>query len=166
MKIVADACSIILLAKSSVLEESAKQHDLAVTDRVYKEVIAGKGKKYSDALLTERLYKEKKIKKITVKSKKLLNKIKKDYGMGDGEASTLVISLKTGKGILTDNRQGRKAAKIFGLKLLGSPEIIVGLFKTKKIDENKAVESLKFLRRFGWFDDYLIEEALREVKNG
>lgn len=164
MKIIIDTCSIILLAKSSVLEELSKQHNLVITNYVYDEVVKGKDRKFLDAMMTERLCKEKKIKKIGVKNKKLLNKIKNDFGLGDGEASTVAYSIETGERILTDNKQGRKAAKVYGLKLLGSAEIVVSLFKTKKIDEDKAIGALKVLRQFGWFEEYIIEEALKKIK--
>ena len=53
-----------------------------------------------------------------------------------------------------------------GLQLIGSIEIVVALYKTKKIDKEKAIHALKVLRNVGWFQDYIIEEALVEVKNG
>ena len=165
MNIVLDSCSVILLAKASVLEEFSSQHSLAITKYVYYEVIKGKEKKFLDALLIERLYKEKKVIKADVKNENLLNKLKKDFGLGDGEASSIALAIETNQSLLTDNKQGRKAAKIYGLKLLGSPEVVVSLFKIKKINKNKAISALKSLRNFGWFNEHIIEEALEEIKN-
>lgn len=165
MKIILDTCSVILLAKASVLEDFSEQHNLVITDGAYNEVVKGKEKKFLDALLLERLCKEKKISKTNVKSKYLVNKFKKDFGLGGGEASTIALTIETKQSILTDNKQGRKTAKVYGLKLLGSPEVVVSLFKIKKINKNKALDALKILRNFGWFDNYIIEKALEEIKN-
>ena len=67
--------------------------------------------------------------------------------------------------VATDNRQGRKAAKINNLSFVGSIEIVVALFKNKKISFEKTMTALKILRITGWFDDYLIEKAMEDVKN-
>ena len=58
-----DACSIILLAKASVLEEFTKWKEVFVTNGVYREVLEGKDKKFFDALLTEKLVGENKIRR-------------------------------------------------------------------------------------------------------
>ena len=165
VRIIIDSCSVILLSKASVLEKVSEQHDASVTEEVFHEVMAGKEKKFLDALLLERLFKEKKIGKSHIKNKKLMGKLEEDFGLGEGEASTLALAIETNQIIMTDNKQGRKTAKTYGLKLSGSPEAIVSLFKAKKISENKAIEALKILREFGWFNDYIIEKSMKEIKN-
>ena len=49
--------------------------------------------------------------------------------------------------------------------MVGSIEIVVALFKNKKISFEKTMTALKILRITGWFDDYLIEKAMEDVKN-
>lgn len=164
MKLILDACSAILLAKASVLESLTETHKIFVTKAVYDEVIAGKEKMFPDALLVERLKDEKKISLIEPESS-ITSKLKADFNMGDGEASTVAIAINDKAAIVaTDNLQGRKAAKINGISLVGSPEIIVSLFKKKKITGAKAKEGLKILKEEGWFDPNLIDKALEDVK--
>ena len=67
--------------------------------------------------------------------------------------------------VLTDNKQARKAARIYGLKLIGSPEVVVSLHKAKVLQSEKALAALDILRKFGWFDDYLIKTSMEERKN-
>lgn len=166
MKLVVDACSIILLAKATVLEEVAKWRQVMISTGVYKEVMEGKGKQGIDALILEKLGEEK---KITIKNnikKELVEKLMTDLGLGDGEAESIALALETKeKMIVTDNKQGRKAAKVQGLRLSGSIEIIMALYKTKRISKEKIQSALRTLKEKGWFQDYLIEEALREVQN-
>ena len=166
MKIAIDSCSIILLAKATVLESLANEHKLFITGKVYWEVLKGKDKNFADALLTERLVKEKKIivKKDAINS--LTKKIKQDFNLGVGEAGTLALVMNNQcEAVITDNKQGRKAALIYKLNLAGSIDVVTALYKLKIMDRHKAIEGLKKLREFGWFQDYLIDNALEEIKN-
>ena len=166
MKIIVDSCSIILLAKSNVLEAFTEEFKLFITEDVYKEVLEGKDKKFADALLTERLVKEKKINIVKNLNKKLVNKLMQDFNLGIGEAETLSIGInKECEIVATDNKQGRKACVVNGLKLIGSIDIIVALHKLKRINKNNAISGLNKLREFGWFQNYLIDNASEDIKN-
>ncbi len=163
-QIVMDACSAILLAKATVLETVANAHTITLTKEVYKEVMAGKPKMFPDALLIERLVREQKIKLNAVDST-LIRKLEQDFNMGSGEASVVAEGIRVNdKIIATDNRQGRTAAKINNLKVIGSIEIIVALYKSKKISKDKAMTALKTLQEEGWFEPLLIEMAQEDLK--
>lgn len=164
--IVGDACSIILLAKSTVLEEFAKRNHLTIPQEVYREVTAGKEKKLFDALLMERLAKEKKIVVLKTANPSAVEKLAHDFGMGKGEAETLSLTLEDPRRIiLTDNKQGRKAAKIHGLHLIGSLEVVAALYKLQHIEKEKAFDALQVLRQVGWFEEHLIKQAEEEMNN-
>lgn len=161
-----DACSIILLAKASVLESATAWYDLYLTKQVYNEVLEGKPKMFPDSLLLERLQKEGKIRLIEA-DQKILEKMTLDFNMGKGEASTIAVGIKENNMlIVTDNRQGRKAALVNNLPLAGSPEMVAVLLKKKRIKKEKAREALMILKEEGWFELYIIEKALEEVNNG
>jgi len=164
MNLVVDACSAILLAKASVFEQLTFAFEIKMTKDVFEEVIAGKKRMFQDALLIDRLHKEKKVTLVKADSQ-VTKKLMKDFNMGGGEASTIARGL-TEKNtiIITDNRQGRKAASINDLPLAGSIELIVSLFKKNKITKDKALNALKILKEEGWFNTYLIEKAMEDVK--
>ena len=165
MRIAIDSCSIILLSKATVLEVFAKKYNLFITEIVYDEILRGKDKKFIDALLIEKLVSEKKIKTIKARSD-IVKKIIEDFNLGYGEAETLALVLeKRCDVIVTDNKQGRKTAIIYDLGLVGSIDIIISLYKLKIISKDKALQALGELRKFGWFQDYLIDNAFEEVKN-
>ena len=167
MKTFIDACSIILLGKATILEDFAKWKELVIPRAVYNEVLRGKNKLLLDALLLEKLVKEKKILVNNNLKVDVVQKLMKDFGLGLGEAETIALTLELKeKAIVTDNKQGRKAAKINGLVLLGSIDVIIALYKAKRVNKEKSISSLKILKEKGWFQNYLIEEALQEVKNG
>ena len=94
-----------------------------------------------------------------------MEKIKNDFNMGKGEASIIAAALENkGKVIITDNKQGRKAATIHNLPLAGSIEIIIDLYKKKKINSQKALEALQIIQEVGWFHPYLIEKAQEDIQ--
>jgi len=161
--IVADSCSIILLAKSTILERASEIYKINITEDVLKEVIKGKDKMFIDALITERLIKENKLNIISY-NKNIAKKLLGDFNMGIGEASTIAAALKQKCIIATDNKQGRKVATINNLNIVGSPDIIVSLWKKKKVSKEKAFESLEILKREGWYNNYIIEKALEDLK--
>ena len=167
MGLVIDACSVILLAKATVLEEFSKWKKIVITIGVYNEVLEGKSKRLIDALLLERLVEEKKIPIKNYTKKEMIQKITGDFGLGVGEAESIALALENKeKTVLTDNKQGRKAAKVYGLKLLGSVEVVMSLYKKKRTSKEKTISALRALKEKGWFQDYLIEEALGEVQDG
>lgn len=163
-QIVVDACSIILLAKAEVLETVTEAHTLTITKEVHEEVMVGKSKLFPDAFLIERLVREQKIKVISTDSRLTL-KLEGDFNMGSGEASVVAEGIRfPDKIVATDNRQGRMAAKINNIKVIGSIEIIVALYKSKKINKDKAKAALKALQEEGWFEPLLIEMAQEDLK--
>ncbi len=164
MKIVADACTVILLSKATVFETAARTHEITLSETVYEEVVAGKSKKLLDALISEKLVKEKIVVLAGVKNSRLRHSLMQDFNMGIGEADTIALAMEGGfDAVATDNKQGRKAASVNSLSLVGSPEIVMALFKTKKINKIKAIQSLKVLKNEGWFNEVLIEKLLEEV---
>ncbi|HLC90180.1 MAG TPA: hypothetical protein VJI15_00265 [Candidatus Nanoarchaeia archaeon] len=162
--ICADACTVILLAKASVLEVALHAFKIVLTKEVYEEVIAGKKMMFQDALLLERLHHEQKI--IIIPTPEILqHKLEIDFNMGRGEASVIAVGIADKEIVIaTDNRQGRKSAQINNLSLVGSIEIIVSLYQQKKISEDKAKESLRIVEREGWFSPYLIEKAKEDLR--
>ena len=166
MKIAVDSCSIILLAKSTILAVLSNKHALYITEEVYREILKGKNKNFMDALLTERLVREKKITISKVTNNILIKKLMQDFNLGIGEAETLALVMeKQCEAVITDNKQGRKSATVYGLSLIGSIDVVIALFKLNFIDKDKAIEGLKKLKEFGWFYDYLIDNALEDIKN-
>ena len=163
MKIVIDACTVILLAKATVLEPFTQAFGIIVTKDVLDEVIQGKQKLFDDALIIERLQKEKKI-KLEIVPGRVVAKLADDFGLGKGEASVIATAIKENAIVATDNRQGRKAAIIHGLPLIGSIEIIVSMYKKKLVSAEKARSSLKKLKEHGWFDSYLIDKAMEDIQ--
>lgn len=159
-----DSCSTILLAKATVLETCSSVYGLFLTNEVYAEVMAGKSKLFPDALLVDKLKNEHKV-KIEPADLKITQKLEQDFNLGAGEASIVSAGVNNrNKIIVTDNRQGRMAAKINNLQLAGSLDLIVALYRQQKISRDKAMAALQTLQEEGWFEPLLIEIARGEIK--
>lgn len=166
MEIIIDSCSVILLAKATILEKFSEWKKTMITGTVYSEVLEGKEKRFLDALLLERLVNEKKIHIDENFRKELVQKMVQDFGLGIGESESIAAASETkNRIVITDNKQGRKAAKIQGLNLSGSIDVVISLYIAKKITKEKALSALQVLKKEGWFQDYLVEYAINEVQN-
>ena len=60
-----------------------------------------------------------------------------------------------------DNVRNRK--EMLELRMIGTPSIIVALYKGKCINAEKAMESLNRLRKIGWFSSHIIDKISQEV---
>ncbi len=167
MKLIMDACTAILLAKASVLETAMETYRIMMPAEAHEEVMAGKSKVSEDAFLLEKLAKGKKFEIVKHAHARLFQKLMADFGMGSGEAAAIACSMehKT-DAIATDNRMGRKVARIHNIPLVGSLSMITALYNQKKISREKALEAISNVSRAGWYSDHLIQQAKEDVSSG
>jgi len=164
MKLLLDACSLILLSKALVIDMVVETYEAYTTVHAYGEVMRGKQYMHEDALKIELIHSQAKLNLIKV-NERVTERIARDFNMGLGEASIIATAFKDRQlTVVTDNKQGRKAARINKLPLVGSIEIIVDLFRKDKIHHDKAKNALRLLQKEGWFDSYLISRAMEDLK--
>ncbi|MFH1587713.1 MAG: hypothetical protein ABIA76_00045 [Candidatus Diapherotrites archaeon] len=156
---------LILLAKITVLEKASEQFkNIIIPEKVFEEVvIKGKEKKYEDSLIIEKIIKEGKIKVVKVKKKKLIERIN-DFNVQGGEAEAIALYWETkAEFLLCDDNNVRKKEAILELNLLGTPSIILELYKKKKITKEKALNSIEQLKKDSWFNQSIIDYLYLEV---
>ncbi|MBI3032715.1 hypothetical protein HYY69_04530 [Candidatus Woesearchaeota archaeon] len=164
-QIIVDSCTIILLAKATVLETFVENYYVYITQAIYDEVMMGKVKKRYDALLFEKLYHQGKVTIIDYK-KRIMVKLKYDFNMDNGEASILAVAIdKKEFALATDSKQARKCAVLYSLPMFSSFSIITHLYKSKKITLKKALGSISVLKKEGWFNHYLIEKIKEDLQH-
>jgi predicted nucleic acid-binding protein len=132
---------------------------------VFKEtVVTGKKKEYPDAFIIDELIKKKLIVVKKIKDNKKLRHIQK-YGLGLGEAEAVVLyHQENAEYLFTDDDVCREYRGILNINILGTPAIILLLFKHKKLDKTKALESTNLLSEIGWFENELIFELKNRIK--
>jgi predicted nucleic acid-binding protein len=127
------------------------------------EILAGRKKGYEDALLAEELIKAGKLKVKRVHNKALLKKAE-EVNVQGGEAEALALYWQEEVEYLaTDDDNIRKKAVLLSLKLIGTPAIMLTLYKAKVIGKDKLIESTQGLRKIGWFSNAVLDTMLMEA---
>jgi len=160
---VKDAMVVIHLAKITLLKKSCKYFkQVFVPQEVYNEILNGEEKGYPDAKIIIELVKMKYIKVKSVKDKSLFKKAEA-FNIQKGEAGAIALYWEEKADyIATDDDNVRKKSILLGIKLIGTPAIILKLYKEKVIEKEKFDESLAELRKIGWFSSQIIDKIQME----
>lgn len=167
MIIIKDAMVLIHLAKLSILEKSCVYFNkVLIPQAVHQEILEGKEKNLSDAPIILGLVQNKKIIIKQIKDNNLIKKANQ-FNIQRGEAEAVALYWQEKANIIaTDDDNVRKKKILLGINIIGTPVIILKLFKEKIIDENKAEQCISELRKIGWFSSAVLDKILMEVKNG
>jgi predicted nucleic acid-binding protein len=167
MRIVMNSSTTILLAKTNLLRVVDEQfEEVSISQQVFTESV-DKPKQigYDDAIITEREIKEGRIKVKSIRSEAIVKEMMRDFQMGRGEAETVALVLEEEIGLLaTDDYQCMKAARALGIPFTQAITLIVSLFEASKITKEKALESIERLKEYGWYADWIIEDARNRVR--
>lgn len=163
--IVKDAMVLIHLAKLSLLEKSCSYFKkAAIPELVYEEVLKGKEKGFPDASIIIELIKSKKIAVKKVKSNALIKKANQ-FNIQRGEAEVISLYWQEKAGLVaTDDDNIRKKKSLLNIEVIGTPAIILKLYKEKLIDRHKAEQCVSELKKIGWFSNSVLDIMLMEVK--
>jgi len=58
----------------------------------------------------------------------------------------------------------RKKSIVLNIKIIGTPVIILKLYKEKIIEKEKFIDSITKLKKIGWFSNAIIDKVLMEGK--
>ena len=161
--IVKDSMVVIHLAKLSLLEKSCDYFKkVAIPNRVYKEILLGEEKGYPDVKVIKELINRKKVIVKKVKHKNLIRKAN-EFNIQCGEAEAVALYWEEKADYLaTDDDNVRNKRVLLNLRIIGTPAIVLKLYKESVIDEEKFKESMAELRKIGWFSDAVIDKVLME----
>ena len=125
----------------------------------------GKAKNHPDAIVIQGTISKGMVNVVVVKNTELLQKAH-EFNIQGGEAEAVALYWQEKAELLAtddDNVRGKK--ELLDLNLIGTPAIILKLFKDKKIDAKKAKQSAEKLRKIGWFSSEVIDRIIMEVEN-
>ncbi len=164
--IVKDAMVLIHLAKLSVLEKSCMFFkNVIIPELVYKEVLKGKNKNYVDVPIILKIIKNKKITVKKINNKNLIEKVKQ-FNIQGGEAEVIALYWQEKSELIaTDDDNVRKKRSLLDINVIGTPAILLKLYKEKIINKNKILECVSELRKIGWFSNAILDQISMEVKN-
>lgn len=167
IRIIADASSLILLAKCGLLETVVHLFEVRISPAVIEETSSKDlFERYPDAAQIADLISQKAL--IVQDPGDLEIPIPWSIHRGEKEALKLMLRNK-GALLATDDGKAIKAARFLHLPFIITPKWVTELFRLKKIPFTKARESLEKLRVIGRYSPEIIAEALialMEIKDG
>ncbi len=166
MIIVKDSMILIHMAKMQILTDSCRHFgNVVIPTRVYEEtVINGKKKDHPDALIIEQAISSDLIEIREVKDQKKVDNLR-IFGLHLGEAEAVALYFQERAQFLaTDDDTCRRNRIILGISIIGSPAIVIMLFRNSLITKSKALDCVSSLATIGWFDMEVIHEMKRQIE--
>lgn len=162
--IVFDSSTLILLAKAELLVRVVEEIRVIITDIVEKECT--RKQELPDAKLIKKLIEDGKIKVQDYEGGKEGKKLGKDFNMGVGEISSLLLARKKECILATDDRQALKGCKILGVPFLTAIHFLLRLYERGAISQELALAKVKTLERFGRYNTEIVRDALQKIREG
>lgn len=151
---------LIHLAKMTLLETSCDYFgNICIPEQVKEEVL---GENY-DSKIIENLIKTGKIKVKSIKNKKLIEKAN-EFNIQRAEAEAVALYWEINADILaTDDNNVRKKRDILKINIIGTPAILLKLYREKRIEKKKLEESIRKLKEIGWFSNTIWDKIKMEI---
>ena len=155
--VAADASSLILLAKCSVLPAYSGRVDLQVPREVFEEVASAPlVRRYADAARIAGLAKDGLIRVIESTSRRDLPR-----ALGRGEAAAIRLWFDANADIvLSDDGRAIRTCRIMKIPFASSPQVVVDLCRTRAIRLTRARTALETLAVTGRYSRDIIAAAL------
>ena len=160
--IVADASTVILLQKITLLDNLVKEFEFIIPEEVYKEaVITGKIKKSIDSYQIEDKTNKNLIKIKKVKDKKEVKQLIDEFGLAEGETEAIVLFLQEKADILAiDDHKSINVCRVYKIPFMTALTFVLDSYNLKIIGESKAREMIENLAIYGRYKTELIYKAL------
>ena len=155
----------IHLAKTTLLENTCDYFKpVFIREAVLDEIMAGSKKGYEDVGVVEALLRTGKLSRIRLRNKVLLKRAW-EFNVQRGEAEALACYWEEkAKYLASDDDNLRSKRLLLNVKPIGTPAIMLTLYQAKRIDKDKLHDSLRELRKIGWFSSAVIDRILMEAK--
>jgi predicted nucleic acid-binding protein len=160
-----DASTLILMAKDEMLDffMGGVEFEVAIPLEVEKECCAVK--KSLDALMIQKMVTESRIRVIAVKDRKLVTKLRADFGLGRGEAEAIVLALGEKAGVLgIDDKNGINACKLLGVAFTTAMGILVRMREKQVLTTDQALVKLETLAKHGRYRQSILDDARRKLE--
>ena len=164
--IVFDSSTLILLAKIEMLELFISNYKgrILIPEIVRSEVCI-KGKEETPLIIS--LIAGNKIEVIKIGHGSSVKKLMDDFNIEAGEAGALLLAVQEGaEAIATDDRNAIRASKFLKLEFITATTILIRAFEKGLIDRSTAVIKLQKLQSVGRYSRAIIDDAMRQIKEG
>ncbi len=163
--LVMDASPLILVAKVETLDVflSGVKLKVVIPAEVEKECCAVK--KSFDALIIQKAVQESKIRVIEVKNRKLVARLRGDFGIGRGEAEAIALALAESARILgIDDKNGINACKLLGIPFTTAIGILIRMREKRLLTVSESLAKLAALQKFGRYKKTIVDDARQKLE--
>ena len=160
-----DASTLILIAKTETLDSFLQGVGLDVGIPLEVEKECCSVRKSLDALMIRKALNESRIRVIAVKDRKLVAKVKADFGLGRGEAEAIVLALVEKARVLgIDDKNGINACKLLGIAFTTAIGILVRMCEKRLLTTSEALVKLEGLAKHGRYKQSILADAKRKLE--
>ena len=158
--LVADASSLILLAKSGVLSVLVEVATVLVASSVHEEVCGpAHVHLYVDAALVQEMVAVGSISVLDVSVERELPVV-----LGRGERDAILLYFQEqADAVLTDDGRAIRACRLLGVNYIPSPRMVLELHREGKLPRSRARSALEKLSRFGRYSPDIISAAFERL---
>lgn len=161
--VVADASSVILLAKAGVLRQFASSNDLVIPEIVYQEAVErGLESGREDAYRIEELIDEEKI-MVSETDETEKDRIGDLFGITGGEAAAVAAGLTRDVLVLVDDRKGINVCKARDHPFATAIDVVVRLYELDTLSGQAASNALDDLETYGWYERSLVDHRRNQI---
>ena len=122
-------------------------------------------KKSLDALMIRKALNESRIRVIAVKERKLVTRVRDDFGLGSGEAEAIVLALTQKARVLgIDDKNGINPCKLLGVAFTTAISILVRMCEKRLLTTSEALSKLEGLAKHGRYKESILEDARRQLE--
>ena len=163
--IVFDSSTLILLAKSELLETFLAESKLraVIPSEVAREV--GEERQSADALAIRRLIVGKRIVVEPLKERVLFDELQRELGLGSGEAEAIALAVAKGAQLVaTDDKKAIDACKLVRIPFTTALAVLVRMYEKGIVGKQEAVLKLSVLEREGRYKKIMIAAVLARLE--
>jgi len=116
-------------------------------------------------LMIQKALDELRIKVVSVKNRKLVDKLQGDFGLGKGEAEAIALTLSEKARILgIDDKNGINACKLLGIPFATAIGILIRMREKELLTVNEALVKLEALGKHGRYKQSILEDARQKLR--
>jgi len=157
--IIFDASTLILLSKIDLLESVLYKYKGIIPDSVKKEV------EYKKGMDTRAIIQHLKEGRLNLKAdpdKKEMTKLCKDFPLGKGESTALIIAKQNNYMMATDDGLAIRVCKIFNVRFITAIHFLV----EADLEKDIAILKLEMLNKYGRYSARIIEDTEKRIMKG
>lgn len=166
MPCVPDASPLIILGKLEQVGLLSRLYSqVMITPWVWDEAVTkGKSMGAADAGYLEKSAKDFARVRLSAREKQMAQELKKDAGIGDGEAEVLAVASRRKALAILDDKDARIVAVGLGIAHIGTAGVLYEAFLNKHLDYKELIALLEQLGRAAWISPDLLAGIIRRAR--